>query len=59
MPRPIDGDSVPGAVCDTGAYELVAQPAPFTRTASSELTTEGLIPWGEGIGRFQVNHRGP
>ncbi len=26
--RPIDGDSVPGAVCDTGAYELVAQPDP-------------------------------
>lgn len=27
--RPIDGDGVPGAVCDTGAYELVVQSDPL------------------------------
>ncbi|MBL8246394.1 MAG: hypothetical protein JNL89_19505 [Rhodanobacteraceae bacterium] len=27
--RPIDGDGVPGAVCDTGAFELVVQTGPI------------------------------
>lgn len=27
--RPIDGDGIPGAVCDTGAFELVVQTGPI------------------------------
>lgn len=27
--RPVDGDGVPGAVCDTGAFELAVQTGPM------------------------------
>jgi CSLREA domain-containing protein len=46
--RPIDGDAVPGAICDIGAYEKAALPPPST-TAPSTTATPTTIGSGPTI----------